>query len=131
MRWVYLSGYIFAQDEADSFSQSPIDFIRVIAGFSYLSPEQLGWDPTFQAWNGRTGVPSYCLPLARLKGCSSPYEIPWVIDGPVIGSLDAEEKYVSIRSLTLGGAQMLYGRGSIVLEVVRFGDWIARNIEVL
>ncbi|KAJ3566485.1 hypothetical protein NP233_g6974 [Leucocoprinus birnbaumii] len=188
--------------------QSPKQFISAVASWSYLSPDQLGWDPTVRVWSHREVVQSY---MARLDEFGSAHGVPWVIEGfditvqapdgvaddghiPLVSGMPsatsqtlratenssehrrhtAQDKvtskekeggsdamvvdsssgggvadedvhqpaplvsdrpgisngksyWVAIRSITLQDAKRLWGRGTIVLEVVSLKDWEERN----
>ncbi|KIJ29422.1 hypothetical protein M422DRAFT_36948, partial [Sphaerobolus stellatus SS14] len=74
--------------------QEPEKFIQTVACFSVLPTERLGH------------------PLLHT------YILQWVIQNPETSS----EKFVSIRSLSLIGAEMMCGRAIIVLEVVTYEE---------
>ncbi|KAJ3560147.1 hypothetical protein NP233_g11023 [Leucocoprinus birnbaumii] len=188
--------------------QSPKQFISAVASWSYLSPDQLGWDPTVRVWSHCEVVKSY---MARLDEFGSAHDVPWVIEGfdttaqvpdgvaddghiplfsgmpsatgqtlratenlsehrrhtaqdkvtwkekegggdamavdsssgggvadedvhqpaPLVsdrpGISNGKSYWVAIRSITLQDAKRLWGRGTIVLEVVSLKDWEERN----
>ncbi|KAF5356954.1 hypothetical protein D9756_006628 [Leucocoprinus leucothites] len=111
--------------EPININQDPETFIRVVSSFCSLSTENLGWSPIIQAWNGQTTVPSYQLPAELIKDLTSPFDIPWVMDGP-----ETKSKYISIRSLTsLEKDPYPFDRSTLALEVVTLEDWEQKNGE--
>ncbi|KIJ56155.1 hypothetical protein M422DRAFT_239363 [Sphaerobolus stellatus SS14] len=106
--------------------EQPHKFIQAIAAFSILSTEQLGWDPTMSMFcdNDKQPYASHCFPWRELVRYTSPYTIQWVVESPKDG-----EEFISIRSLSLIGAERMCGRATIVLEVVRLKDFLAKNSE--
>ncbi|KAF9439660.1 hypothetical protein P691DRAFT_785551, partial [Macrolepiota fuliginosa MF-IS2] len=119
----------------------PKTFIRVIAGFSCLPPEQLGWDPTCHVWDGQTTIPSYAASTRLTGGWKSAYDLPWVFECAK-GDADSSSmdhtsstntqdpsQYVTLRTLTLEDAGMVWGRATLVFEVVTLDDWKQKNPE--
>ncbi|KAF9453694.1 hypothetical protein P691DRAFT_771245 [Macrolepiota fuliginosa MF-IS2] len=116
-------------------------FIRVIAGFSCLPPEQLGWDPTCHVWVGQATIPSYAAPTRFTEGRSSAYDLPWVfkcVKGnansnanytPSANDVQEFSQYVALRTLSLQDADVIWGRVTLVFEVVTLDDWKWRNPE--
>ncbi|KAF5356976.1 hypothetical protein D9756_006629 [Leucocoprinus leucothites] len=125
--------------------ESPTQFITAIAAFSWLPPVDLGWDPSVHVWDEGEIVRSY---EARMKDYSCAYHVPWIFDGfnniqtdvPNLVNHDKGKgrdngtqatnscsRYVSIRSLTLEDAKRLWGRGTLVLEVISLDDWVKKN----
>jgi hypothetical protein len=101
-----------------------LKFIQAIAAFSYLNTEKLGWDPTMSVLKGTAGVPSYQFPWQDLKHFEDAYSIQWVVDSPrQPGRNGKTDQYVSIRSLSIVGAEMMCGRATVVLEVVSLKDF--------
>jgi hypothetical protein len=112
-----------------------------MASFSYLSPTDLGWDLTVQVWNKGKVTPSY---TASMGDYTSTFDVPWVIEGfedrqetetsdaqnPNYPAESGKVQYVAIRSLTVGDAKRLWGRGTLVLEVVSLDDWVKKRIKV-
>ena len=56
--------------------QKPLHFIVALASYSTLIPEQLGWNPLVEVWDGDYVVPLY---RAKIQQFSSTYHVPWVI----------------------------------------------------
>jgi hypothetical protein len=69
--------------------------------------------------SGGRSFPSYRFPWKH-KDHTDAYKIQWEIES-------ALEKYVSIRSLSNMGAEAMCGRGTIVLEVVLYDDYVKKN----
>ncbi|KIJ53543.1 hypothetical protein M422DRAFT_241778 [Sphaerobolus stellatus SS14] len=116
---------VVATSRSINIHTEPEKFIQAVACFSVLPTEALGWDPTitmFYSGNCRSYA-SYMFPWTQLGGFSSPYTIQWVVDNPE----DPSQKFISIRSLSLIGAEMMCGRTTIVLEVVRYDDYVKSN----
>jgi len=51
-------------------------FIATLASCSVLTPEQLGWDPSIEVWDGDHVVPSY---RAKMQQFALTYHVPWII----------------------------------------------------
>ncbi|XP_006458684.1 hypothetical protein AGABI2DRAFT_176932 [Agaricus bisporus var. bisporus H97] len=101
--------------------QSPEDFIRVIASFSYLSPADLGWDSTCKVWDSATKSPrpSYKLSQDTFRG-RGVYDIPWVFEV-------ADESFVAIGPVNGKRSLSILGRASFVAHAVTLEDWENRN----
>ncbi|EKM83209.1 hypothetical protein AGABI1DRAFT_104925 [Agaricus bisporus var. burnettii JB137-S8] len=101
--------------------QSPEDFIRVIASFSYLSPADLGWDSTCKVWDSTTKSPqlSYKLSQNVFRECGV-YDIPWVFEV-------ADESFVAIGPVNGKRSLSILGRASFVAHAVTLEDWENRN----
>ena len=118
-------------------SQEPLLFIAALASCSTLIPEQLGWDPSIEVWDGDRVVPSY---RAEMQQFASTYHVPWVISAfsgmhsapseSQRANIDQRQRYVMIQCLTLQDAKRLWGRATIVMEVVSLEDWKNKNEKV-
>ncbi|KIJ51558.1 hypothetical protein M422DRAFT_244721 [Sphaerobolus stellatus SS14] len=108
-------------------NKDPKKLIRTIAAYSMLPPEDLGWDPTMQRYYRGRAIPSYKFPWEKSpEGKESIYRIQWVIQ---MGS-KPEESFVTIRTLSLIGAEIMCGRATLVWEVVRSCDLGRDDAEV-
>ncbi|KIJ42356.1 hypothetical protein M422DRAFT_31327 [Sphaerobolus stellatus SS14] len=118
---------IVATNQSINIHTEPEKFIQAVACFSVLPTERLGWDPTIAMFHRehRAYYPSYKFPWKELEAFSSPYMIQWVVQNPE----NPSEKFVSIRSLSLIGAEMMCGRATIVLEVVTYEEYMAGNAD--
>jgi len=115
-------------------SQKPLLFIAALASCSTLTPEQLGWDPSIEVWDGDHVVPSY---RAEMQQFALTYHVPWVISvfsgmhsapsKSQRANIDQWQRYVMIQCLTLQDAKRLWGRATIVMEVVSLEDWKNKN----
>ena len=111
-------------------SQKPLLFIAALASCSTLTLEQLGWDPSIEVWDGYHVVPSY---RAEMQWFSLTYHVPWVISAfsgmysasseSQRANIDQQQHYIMIQCLTLQNAKRLWGRATIVMEVVLLEDW--------
>jgi hypothetical protein len=97
----------------------------VIASFSYLSPTDLGWDPTCKIWDSVEGTPrpSYELPRDIFKG-RGVYDLPWVFE------VD-DESFVAIKAVNDKRRLSIWGRASFVVHVVTLVDWKSKNEKVI
>ncbi|XP_006458689.1 hypothetical protein AGABI2DRAFT_115720 [Agaricus bisporus var. bisporus H97] len=114
------SGVICMQDKIN-IHESPEDFIRVIASFSYLSPADLGWDSTCTVWNSATNSPqaSYKLSQIAFRECGV-YDIPWVLEV-------ANERFVAIGAVNPKREFSILGRATFVVRAVTLADWKNNN----
>lgn len=102
--------------------QNPDTFIQVIASFSLLEPERLGYDlkmkiwapnkPPLHVWDDRLRVEDF-------KACK--YETHWVIEMPSENGT-TREVFVTVRALSLERAGVINGRATIVWAVVKLED---------
>ncbi|THU77785.1 hypothetical protein K435DRAFT_890549, partial [Dendrothele bispora CBS 962.96] len=98
-------------------NQEPELFIRVIARLSTMSPTELGWDPTMKVYSS-DGQHAYSHSLEiggvweNFVRSTYLYRTRWVIK-------INDEKYVTIRALSLSCAEAMWGRGQLV--------WVAVN----
>jgi hypothetical protein len=76
--------------------------------------------------SGGRSFPSYRFPWKH-KDYTDAYKIQWEVESKV-GS--RSKKYVSIRSLSIMGAEVICGRATIVLEVVSYDDYVNKNENV-
>ncbi|KAF7777686.1 hypothetical protein Agabi119p4_3758 [Agaricus bisporus var. burnettii] len=114
------SGFVCMQDKIN-IHESPEDFIRVIASFSYLSPADLGWDSTCTVWDSATNSPqaSYKLSQNAFRECGV-YDIPWVLEV-------ANEKFVAIGAVNPKRGPSILGRATFVVRAVTLADWKNKN----
>jgi Fungal protein kinase len=98
--------------------QEPLKFIQVIASFSLLSPEMLGFDPTIELLvSPNRAVPSYKPNEEFIRAYqAAPHNRQWVI------KMNDESKYVTIETVSSVRAGFMRGRGSIVWVVVPFDE---------
>ncbi|EKM83213.1 hypothetical protein AGABI1DRAFT_104927 [Agaricus bisporus var. burnettii JB137-S8] len=101
--------------------ESPEDFIQVVASFSYLSPADLGWDPTCKVWDSATKSPrpSYELSQDTFRG-RGVYDIPWVLEV-------ADESFVTIGAVNGKRSLSIWGRSTFVVCAVTLVDWENKN----
>jgi hypothetical protein len=97
----------------------------VIASFSYLSPGDLGWDPTCQIWDSEKGTPwpSYELSQDAFIKCGV-YDIPWVLQVN-------DERFVVINAVDARRGLSIWGRASFVVHAVMLEDWENANDKVI
>jgi hypothetical protein len=84
--------------------------------------------------SGGMSFPSYRFPWKH-KNYTDAYKIQWEIESELEPELEPEvkptlKKYVSIRSLSIMGAEVMLGRATIVLEVVSYDDYVNKNENV-
>jgi hypothetical protein len=93
----------------------------VIASFSYLSPTDLGWDPTCKFWDSVVGTPrpSYDSSQDIFKDCGV-YDLPWVFE------VD-DEMFVVIKAVNEERMLSIRGRASFVVHAVTLADWETKN----
>jgi hypothetical protein len=99
--------------------------VRAIASFSYLSPGNLGWDPTCKIWDSATKTPrpSYELSQNTFIQCGV-YDIPWVL------RVD-NEIFVVIDAVDAGRGLSIWGRASFIVHAVTLKDWQNENAQVI
>ncbi|KIJ31993.1 hypothetical protein M422DRAFT_783649 [Sphaerobolus stellatus SS14] len=118
---------VFGTKTSIDINKDPKKLIRAIAAYSMLPPENLGWDPTMQRYYRGRAIHSYKFPWENSpEGKESIYRIQWVIQ---MGS-KPEEPFVTIRTLSLIGAEIMCGRATLVWEVVRSRDLGRDDAEV-
>jgi hypothetical protein len=92
--------------------------VQIIAAFTLLPPERLGFDPTIKLLvSTNQAVPSY-RPTPEFIDAykAAPYNRRWVI------TMNNQKQYVTIRTQSYVQAGFLRGRGSIVWVVVPYGE---------
>ena len=96
--------------------QEPLKFIQVIAAFSILPPDKLGFDPTIEMLVSRDqAVPSYRPNEAFVTAYQTErHNRQWVIE------MNNGMKYVTVETVSSVRAGFMRGRGSIVWVVVPF-----------
>jgi hypothetical protein len=96
--------------------QEPLKFIQVIAAFSLLTPDRLGFDPTIEMLVSRNqAVPSYRPNEAFIKAYETPrHNRRWVV------RMNDGTKYMTVDTVSSVRAGFMRGRGSIVWVVVPF-----------
>ena len=97
--------------------QEPHQFIQVIAAFSLLPPEKLGFDPTIKMLVSPTqAVPSYKPNEEFIKAYQDArHNRRWVI------KMNDGSEYVTVETVSSVRAGFMRGRGSIAWVVVPFG----------
>ena len=96
--------------------QDPLEFIQVIASFSLLPPEKLGFDPTIKLLVSPNQAVSSFRPNEEFVRAyqAAPHNRRWVI------RMNDGSEYVSIETVSSVRAGFLRGRGSIAWVVVPF-----------
>ena len=96
--------------------QEPLAFIQVIAAFSLLPPEMLGFDPTIEMLvSPNHAVPSYKPNEEFIRAYQAePHNRQWVI------RMNDGLKYVTVETVSSVRAGFMRGRGSIAWVVVPF-----------
>ena len=104
--------------------QNPDDFMKVLAAFSILPADKLGWDPTMKLYQGKgkNTSPSYLVSQAPSKGLRG---LSWCISMPDISGENnrPREEFVTVRAITTLVFQHMCSRASIVWEVVKKEDY--------
>jgi hypothetical protein len=103
--------------------QEPEKFIQVIASFSLLPPERLGFDPTVKLLvSPTTAVPSYTPNEGFIEAYkAAPHNRRWVI------RMNDGSEYVTVETVSSVRAGFMRGRGSIVWVVVPFNNAKAKE----
>ncbi|KAG6843019.1 hypothetical protein H0H87_008542, partial [Tephrocybe sp. NHM501043] len=113
---------IMAMKTSINIHEEPEQFIRVIAGFSLMTAEQLGWDTTMKIYlplSDKT-IPSYMVgPDCEGINGETPYHIHWVIDVLVDNKI---EQYVSAAVISAMRSAEICTRATVVYEVIKFED---------
>lgn len=96
--------------------QEPLKFIQVIAAFSLLPPEKLGFDPTIKMLvSSSQAVSSYKPNEEFIRAYQeAPHNRRWVI------TMNSGLKYVTVETVSSVRAGFMRGRGSIAWVVVPF-----------
>lgn len=99
-------------------SQEPARFIQVIAAFSLLPPEKLGFDPTVKLLVSPTTAVSSYIPNEDFIDAYqvAPHNRRWVI------MMNDGSEYVTVETVSSVRAGFMRGRGSIVWVVVPFNN---------
>ncbi|KAG6836602.1 hypothetical protein H0H93_006238 [Arthromyces matolae] len=115
------SGVVMAKQPIN-IHQDPERFIRVISGFSRMSPAQLGWDTSMKIYQPKLGIriPSYEIGNA-FEGVygEGRYHIHWVITLVDDGK---EMEYVTVSIVSAIRSAEICSRATIVFEVVDFKE---------
>lgn len=92
--------------------------MQIIAAFSLLPPEKLGFDPTIKLLvSANQAAPSYKPTPQFLKEYEvAPYNRRWVI------KMNSGKEYVTVRTVSFVQAGFMRGRGPIVWVVVPYGQ---------
>ncbi|KAK2462766.1 hypothetical protein APHAL10511_005157 [Amanita phalloides] len=106
--------------------EDPDQFMRILAAFSMLSADQLGWDPMMKIYQGKgeDALPSYLLPHDRLLATTT-----WCISMPSEGNREPREEFVTIRQLT-GFPAFICGCATMVWEAVKREDFEKGNLDM-
>jgi hypothetical protein len=96
--------------------QEPLKFIQVIAAFSLLPPEMLGFDPTIKMLVSPSQAVSSYKPNEEFIRAyqEAPHNRRWVI------TMNSGLKYVTVETVSSVRAGFMRGRGSIAWVVVPF-----------
>ena len=99
-------------------SQDPARFIQVMASFSLLPPEKLGFDPTIKLLVSPShAVPSYLPNEDFIKAYqAAPHNRQWVI------TMNDGSEFMTVETVSSVRAGFIRGRGSIAWVVVPFND---------
>ncbi|KAG6848401.1 hypothetical protein H0H93_000496 [Arthromyces matolae] len=109
---------------------NPQKLIQLIAGFSIMTPEQLGWDTSMKIYRFHSDEdpahadvkPSYEVATQfqdQLQVNQSRYEIHWVIDVEEAGNT---EQYVTVSTVSAIRSAEICSRATIVFEVIKFKE---------
>jgi hypothetical protein len=92
--------------------------VQIIAAFSLLPPEKLGFDPTTKLLvASNQAIPSYRPTAEFIKAYeSAPYNRRWVV------KMNSGKEYVTVRTVSFVQAGFMRGRGPIVWVVVPYGE---------
>lgn len=92
--------------------------MQVIAAFTLLPPERLGFDPTIKLLvSTNQAVPTYCPTPEFVDACKvAPYDRRWVI------TMNDQKEYVTIKTQSCVQVEIMRGRGTIVWLVVPYGE---------
>ncbi|KAG6827039.1 hypothetical protein H0H87_005725 [Tephrocybe sp. NHM501043] len=112
---------VMVMDKPININVEPDEFIRIIAGFSMMAPEQLGWDTSMkiylEEWNKMES--SYRLsPGIQGVQTKSRYHPHWVIDVVV----DKVEQYITIDIISSIHSTEICTRATVVYEVIKYED---------
>lgn len=92
--------------------------MQIIAAFSLLPPERLGFDPTIRLFvSNHQAVPSYTPTAEFIEAYkTAPYNRRWVI------KMNSGMEYVTVRTVSYVQAGFMRGRGPIVWVVVPYDE---------
>ncbi|KAG6896329.1 hypothetical protein C0993_008532 [Termitomyces sp. T159_Od127] len=97
-------------------------FVRIITGFSHMSPEQLGWDTAMKIYCPLTMdiKPSYQV-AHSIQGVykHGRYKVPWVIDIEQDGKV---QQYITVATISALHSKEVCDCATIVYEVVKFDE---------
>ncbi|KAK7684307.1 hypothetical protein QCA50_012631 [Cerrena zonata] len=123
--WLCDRSGLLGMDKPINIHTNAIQFIQVIAAFSILPPDRLGWDPTMQLYSPVKN----CFYLPYLQNFDikdygvSAYDTHWLIEMPAKGSpAEGREKFLTVRCLSAEQADGANNRGTIVWEVVKLTE---------
>ncbi|KIJ45924.1 hypothetical protein M422DRAFT_778678 [Sphaerobolus stellatus SS14] len=104
--------------------KNPTALIRLLAGYSMLSAEQLGWDPTMQLFSKQVSKPldSYKFSWPKSINPETLYDTQWVIK-------IADEDYITIRALSITDAEIMCERATVIWEVVPYKDFSEKKLK--
>ncbi|KAF7777867.1 hypothetical protein Agabi119p4_3939 [Agaricus bisporus var. burnettii] len=95
----------------------PARFYSSDRKFSYLSPADLGWDPTCKVWNSATKSPQPSYELSQETFLERGVcDIPWVLEV-------ADESFVVIGAVKDRTSLSIWGRATFVARAVTLSDW--------
>ena len=98
--------------------------MKVLAAFSILPADKLGWDPTMKLYQGRGKdmSPSYLVSQAPNMGL---HGLNWCISMPDMSTENnrSREEFVTVRAITTPVFQHMCSRASIVWEVIKKEDY--------
>ncbi|KAK7686662.1 hypothetical protein QCA50_010262 [Cerrena zonata] len=112
------SGLVGMRSSIDM-DKNPKAFIRVMAAFSILRPEELGWDPTMRIYRSPTvSLLPYLVDFEIENYNDSVYHTRWAIEMPG-KEPHTRETFITVKCLSAAQADGDDGRGTIVWEAVR------------
>lgn len=117
--WLHDRSGVLGTAESFDIHKDPSSFIRVIAAFSILSMEQLGYDTQMKFYASPTNiVPTYMLhdEAARHYLTTAKNEKQWLI------TTNGKEQYLTIKVLSVSRVYIMQSRASLVWAVVPFKD---------
>ena len=152
-RWIFtrwVSNDIDDERRVVRCCQEAFQFVIAIASCSVLEPQYLGWDLSVKVWDKTRAVPSY---KADMKRFSSADAVPWMIttfdkrkqalpsvaiagstcesqDSNTTSTIYKKQCYVMVCCLTCQDTKWLWGRATIVMEVISLKDWRNKNEDV-
>ncbi|KAG5653558.1 hypothetical protein H0H81_012367 [Sphagnurus paluster] len=132
----FILGLVFARDQlivllnrsgtlvtatSINIHKDPKNFIRVIGGLSSMTPEQLGWDMSMKIYDHIKDEVLHSYESLDFEGVygDTSYHLHWVLDVTVDGKT---ERYLSVRVLSALRATEIFGRATMVFEVIKFDE---------